>query len=117
MGVENKMSQNALLIDHEFCTGCHSCEIACRNAKGITRGKWGIKLTEVGPFKLSPDKWEWIYLPVPTQLCDLCKDRTAEGKKPACVHHCLSLCMDYGPVEEMAKKMAEKGSKVSMFIP
>ena len=26
--------RNGLLIDYEFCTGCHSCEVACRNARG-----------------------------------------------------------------------------------
>ena len=25
------MPKYALLIDYEYCTGCHSCEIACRN--------------------------------------------------------------------------------------
>jgi Fe-S-cluster-containing dehydrogenase component len=111
------MAQMSLLIDYEYCTGCHTCEVACRNAKQIPRGKWGIKLTQVGPFKLGDDKWEWTYIPVPTDLCDLCGDLTSEGKKPACVHHCMALCMEFGTVEEMASKMTEKGKKVSMFIP
>ena len=25
------MTQKALYIDYEFCSGCHSCEVACRN--------------------------------------------------------------------------------------
>lgn len=111
------MSENALLINYEYCTGCHSCELACRNAKGIPRGKWGIKLTEVGPFKLDSDTWEWLYMPVPTELCDLCEDRVAEGKKPSCVHHCLAECIEFGTVDEMAQRMKELGKKVTVFKP
>jgi len=42
------MARNGLLIDTEYCTGCHSCEVACKNEHHIPRGQWGIKLTEVG---------------------------------------------------------------------
>lgn len=111
------MSKNGLLIDYEYCTGCHSCEVSCKNEHNIPRGQWGIKLTQVGPFQIDADKWEWNYVPVPTQLCDLCEQRTAKGEVPACVLHCLGGCMQYGPVEELAKKAAEKGSKVAIFVP
>lgn len=114
------MSQKALLINYEYCTGCHACEVACRNAKQIPRGKWGIKLTKT-VFKVDSndvrDTWEYTSLPYPTQMCDLCADRVAEGKKPACVHHCNSLCMEYGTIEEMAKRATEIGKAVSIFIP
>jgi len=111
------MSRYGLLIDYEYCTGCHSCEVACKNEHKLARGKWGIKLTEVGPWEVTPGKFEWNYIPVPTQLCDLCANRVAEGKKPTCVHHCLGQCMEYGTLEELAKKAAEKGKKVTIFAP
>ncbi len=110
---------NALLIDHEYCTGCRSCEIACRNAHEDTIGsqQWGIHVHEEGPWKLSDNKWEWEYLPFPTHLCDLCAERVKEGRKPACVHHCLALCMEYGTVEEMAKRAEELGRNAVLFVP
>ena len=111
------MSKIGLLIDFEYCTGCHSCEVACRNEKEIGLGKWGIKLTEVGPFEIGNGEWEWSYIPVPTKLCDLCEDRIAEGKKPACVHHCPASVMDFGPIEELVKKMEAKEKKVTIFLP
>ena len=109
---------NALLIDHEYCTGCRSCEIACRNAHEDTIGsqQWGIHVHEEGPWKLSDNKWEWEYLPFPTHLCDLCAERTAKGKQPSCVHHCLAGVMQYGPVEELARELAEKPNQV-LFVP
>ena len=33
-----------LLIDYEYCTGCYSCEVACKNELKLPHGKWGIKL-------------------------------------------------------------------------
>ncbi len=111
------MSRNGLLINYEYCTGCHSCEVACKMELKLPLGKHGIQLAKNGPFKLSDagDKWELTYVPVPTQLCDLCGDRVAMGKKPSCVHHCQSACIEFGPVEELAKKMTD--ARMVLFTP
>ena len=66
---------NGLLIDYNFCTGCHSCEMACKVEHGFAEG------------------------------CDLCAERVGEGRLPTCVHHCQGLCMYYGPVEDLARQM------------
>ena len=95
-----------LLIDYEFCTGCHACEVACKVEKGLAEGEFGIKLAEIGPWKLDgTKKWEWDFLPMPTQRCDLCQERIDAGKVPSCVHHCQSLAMEFGTIEELAKKV------------
>ena len=68
------MTQHGLLIDYEFCTGCHACEVACKVEKNLGEGEFGIKLAEIGPWKLDgAKKWEWDFLPMPTQRCDLCR--------------------------------------------
>ena len=38
-----------LLIDYEYCTGCHSCEVACREEHSFGIGTFGIKVMEDGP--------------------------------------------------------------------
>lgn len=111
------MTDKALLFNYQYCSGCHSCEIACRSHLGLDLGQWGIKVAEVQPFKMPDGRMEWIYQPVPTQLCDLCADRVEAGEKPACVHHCLSFCISYGTVDEMAAKAKELGGRVSLFLP
>ena len=100
------MSQQALLIDYEFCTGCHACEVACKVEKNLKEGEFGIKLAQIGPWIIDEenDKWEFDFVPIPTQRCDLCADRVKAGKVPSCVHHCQSLVMEFGDVEELAKK-------------
>ena len=98
-----------ILINYEFCTGCHSCEVACKKHLELPAGEFGIKLSETGPFeyagKTGADHWEWTYLPVMTKACDMCEDRTAKGKLPMCVQHCQAWCMYYGEVEELAAKI------------
>lgn len=105
---------NGILINYEFCTGCHSCEVACRNELGLTHGEFGIKLTEVGPYKYKHDRgtdesqWEWTYMPVITKACNMCAPRTEAGKLPSCVQVCQAWCIYTGEVEDLAKRMDGK---------
>lgn len=110
------MARYGLLIDYEFCTGCHTCEMACKMEHQLSTGKWGIQIKEVGPWKISDDKWQYAYLPVPTDMCDLCGERVAQGKEPACVHHCQAEVMRFGPVKELVEEMDGK-SKTVLFAP
>lgn len=114
------MAKNGLLIDYTYCTGCHSCEVACKNHLGLKTGKWGIKLVEVGPFVVqqgTPDKFEWVQMPVPTSLCDMCVDEVEKGYRPMCALHCMGACIDYGTVEELAAKMATRNGKQTLYMP
>ena len=77
---------NGLLIDYEWCTGCHTCEIACQQEHGfaprnvLEKGKVGISPYEIGPHDLGNGRFQYEFLPVPTALCDLCADRVRERK-------------------------------------
>ena len=105
-----------LPIDYEFCSGCHTCEVACREALDLGTGQFGIKILQDGPRELADGKWEYNYLPMPTSLCDLCAERTAIGKPPSCVMHCPGHCMYFDTVEELAKLAAEKKNR-ALFTP
>ena len=112
------MAEYGLLIDYEYCTGCQSCEVACKEEHGFPVGKWGIRVFDDGPWQMNEqaDTWNWNKIPVPTDLCDLCADRTAAGREPTCVHHCLAACMTYGPIAELAVELAEKPKQV-LWVP
>jgi len=103
-----------ILVDYENCTGCHSCEVACKTEHNLLKGQYGIQITEIGPWQAGEDKWEWTYMPVLTNLCNMCVSRTKDGKLPSCVHHCQAWCMDYGKIEELAKKM-NKPSRMALL--
>ncbi|MBS6975765.1 MULTISPECIES: 4Fe-4S binding protein [Gordonibacter] len=108
------MTEYGMLIDYEWCTGCHSCETACQMEHHLPVGQFGIKLNEIGPFEYAPDRWQLSYVPVPTDLCDFCAERQAKGKLPTCQHHCQAQCLEVGPIDELAKKIASK-KKLVLF--
>lgn len=105
-----------LLINYEYCTGCHTCEVACKKELHLPTGDWGIKLMQDGPRKNHMGKWEYTYLPLPTNLCNLCENRVAEGRLPTCVHHCQGGIMFYDTVDKLAEMMADRPRSV-IFAP
>ena len=107
------MGRYGLLIDYEFCSGCQSCEVACKQEHGYPVGKWGIRVFDDGPWVIEePHNWNWHKIPVPTKLCDLCADRVEAGREPTCVHHCLANVMKFGAVEELCKELEKKPNQV-----
>lgn len=112
------MTKYAMIIDYKYCTGCHTCEVACRQERQIeSQEEWGIKLSEFGPMKQGGE-WYWDYVPVPSNLCNLCEDRLAEGKRAACAHHCLAQCMEVVPVAEVPDQLEKLGAGgVAVFMP
>ncbi|MDJ0766111.1 MAG: oxidoreductase [Myxococcota bacterium] len=105
-----------LLIDYDFCTGCHACEVACaQEFKRKAKREKGIRVLEIEQ-RLTEDKAYLTYLPFPTERCVLCKHLTKKGENPACVKACLAACMTYGPIDELAQKLAQK-PKMALWTP
>jgi Fe-S-cluster-containing dehydrogenase component len=108
------MPRNGLLIEYEYCTGCHACEVACKQEHNFSGGMCGIRVDEF--VTAGPDKVHVDFVPVTTRFCDLCAERTSRGEQPACVKHCQATCMAYGPVTTLAKAM-EKKPRTLIFAP
>jgi Fe-S-cluster-containing dehydrogenase component len=108
------MARNGLLIQQEWCTGCHACEVACKQEHNFPVGVCGIRVDEVimnGPEKVSVD-----YTPIVTRYCDLCSTRVSGGNEPACVKHCQATCMKYGKISDLVKEQ-EKQPGSSLWLP
>jgi Fe-S-cluster-containing dehydrogenase component len=108
------MARNGLLIQHEWCTGCHACEVACKQEHKYPVGTSGIKVYEMEA--TVADKVYVDFMPVVTRFCDLCADRVKKGDAPACVKHCQATCMTYGPVATLAKEQ-EKQPHSALWEP
>ncbi len=97
-----------LLIDYEYCTGCHACEVACaqeyRREAGTIKG---IEVLEVEQ-KLPMNRAYLAYIPFPTELCTLCPHYAEKDMEPPCVSQCMASCMKHGRIEELAKEMSKK---------
>ena len=107
-----------LLIDYTWCTGCHTCEMACRKEHGLADDDYGIKIAEFVWQKgtgerdwQDPAQWQYTYVPIPLDACDLCAERVSKGKLPSCVHHCQARCISFGDVEDLAKELAESPNR------
>lgn len=108
------MAKKALLINYEYCTGCHACEVACKQEHGYPAGLGGIMVKDLT--HESSDRVQVDFLPIPTEMCDLCAARTRAGESPACVKHCMSACMMFGDVSELAR-IAETMPRSAIFVP
>ena len=99
-----------LYIDYDWCSGCHACELACKQEHDLKTDQWGIRVVERS--YRTADRITIEYVPIPTEYCNFCMARVKEGKSPACVHHCMTKCMDFGPMEEMTKLASKKKKTV-----
>lgn len=98
----------AFIVDLDRCTGCYACEIACKDENDLAPSVRRVRVDsiEVGEFNR-------FYIPVFTlekrgvEACTLCPQLQAEGRRPACVHNCLTNALFFGESSEMEEK-AEK---------
>ena len=72
------MAQLGFFFDGSRCTGCKTCVVACKETHDLPVGKWGIRVFDDGPWQKDDsgeggDCFNWNKIPVPTDLCDLCK--------------------------------------------
>ncbi len=88
--------------------------MACKQEHDHPAGLWGIMVKDLT--RQTIDRVQVDFLPFPTDLCDLCARRTAAGEKPACVKHCMSGCMSYGELDELAQAMEEM-PKSALYVP
>lgn len=116
MSANTSKSTKGIIIQYDYCDGCHACEMACKQEHGLAPDQYGIKVDTYGPKKIGEGKWDYFNMPMFTGLCDMCVKRTAVGKLPACVHHCRPKVMEYGDVEELAAKLA-RIPKCVLFAP
>lgn len=108
--------EKALLIDYEYCLGCSECETACMASHGHGPEALGVKVTKLGPWRTRDGSWQYDFVPIPTDWCDLCADRVSKGNRPVCARRCQYGVITYGTVDELAVMMKTK-SKMLLFTP
>lgn len=91
VGAIEKHENGAVTWDTKKCIGCRYCMVAC-------------------PFQIPSFQYN---TPIEPEIrkCDLCFERTKEGKLPACVEVCPVEAITYGPRNELIKIAREKIKK------
>ncbi len=97
VGAIVKTPQGPVTYDAEKCLGCRYCMAAC-------------------PFNIP--KFEWASANPRIRKCDLCADRLAQGKLPACVAACPAGALTFGARKELiAEAQARIGSQPDKYVP
>ena len=110
------MTLMGMKVEVDYCTGCEVCILACQQEHGYEPEQFGVRVTKLGPLHINEAEkvYQYDFIPQFTQWCDLCAERTGKGKQPTCVQHCQAQCLEWGSIEELAKKMGSKDILVAM---
>lgn len=103
------MARYGLLFDARYCVGCMACTVACKQEHSYDAETWGIQVSEL--IYTKPDgKVQVEFAPYPTDLCTMCAARLAgaEDDRPACVRCCMTQCITYGTLGELALQMEDQ---------
>jgi Fe-S-cluster-containing dehydrogenase component len=108
------MTTPGILINLQRCTGCWTCSLACKVAYNLADDEWWQFVRTMGngsgidrPAGVWPNlSMSWI--PVHTQDCTLCGERTEEGLDPYCVHNCPNNAMTYGDLDDAGGQVAKE---------
>jgi Fe-S-cluster-containing dehydrogenase component len=95
----------AFLVDLDRCIGCYACEIGCKDENDLAPGVRRVKVNAV-----DAGEFNRFYVPVfemegrGVGACTLCPQLQAEGRRPACVHNCLTNALHFGDAAEIGAK-------------
>jgi Fe-S-cluster-containing dehydrogenase component len=78
------MSKNIILVDLDRCTGCHTCEIACKTEN---EGKQYVDVAQWGP-EILGGEMRTFYIPLMSGPSDDCRERLASGLDTPCMSVC-----------------------------
>ncbi len=97
--ITKEQDSGLVLVDTESCLGKENCEL-CLQACPYDVPQFGMKQN------------------AKMQKCNLCPDRVAEGRNPACVDACPVRALDAGPMEELQAKYGSTGDAVGFsYVP
>lgn len=105
----NNSQSVGMLLNAERCTGCYSCQAACREANQVP---YDEKWLEVIRRKPSPveGKLQLYHLMAP--VLDQCAKCIEHENPPLCVRVCMANCLYVAPVEKLVPLLKEKGNWV-----
>jgi len=109
---ELKKSQYGMLIDYEYCTGCKTCVVACKQEYKHEAGKIGGVEVQEFIHRLPNGKLYLTYMPFFTEVCVFCTKRVKDGLEPACVKHCMANILTFGEIDDLRKEIPKKRKSI-----
>jgi anaerobic dimethyl sulfoxide reductase subunit B (iron-sulfur subunit) len=106
--------QVGLVVNLELCIGCLACEVACKQERDLPGGKNGIIVRTLGPYELEGEL-AMDFLPLATEECNLCAERTLEGARPFCAEICPTQALDLHDEEEILNVIRERKDRYQVL--
>lgn len=98
------MAQYGFYFDAENCTGCHTCQVACKDAHDLPVGtNYRVVRTFTTGSGFAPSIY---HISMPVAGCDLCKGALGGYDHMACVASCPQRAIEYGDLDELRAKHA-----------
>src|SRR5207248_8079078 len=91
-----------VVVQEDICNGCGYCIPAC--PFGVLDRRELPTEDRPGPLAGKPDGRVW--------KCTLCYDRLKGGHEPACAHACPTQSIQFGPLDELRERAAERLEQV-----
>jgi len=99
-----------MLVDLDFCTGCFSCQTACREVDHYSYDETWMQVVRRGPV-LVDGKLRLYHLLAPS--LDKCANCLEEDAAPLCAKVCMASALFVAPLEELIPML---GTKNAMLI-
>ena len=91
-----------VVVQEDVCNGCGYCVPAC--PFGVIDRREVPTADRPAPFTGAPDGRVW--------KCTLCYDRVKGGHEPACAKACPTKSIQFGPLDELRERAAERLEKL-----
>lgn len=107
-----KASTIGMLLDLDMCTGCYTCQTACRETNHYGYDEQWMQVVRRDPYFID-GKLRMYHLVAPSlDKCGLCYQNDPD---PLCVKTCSSAALFVGPLDELTAMM--KGRHAALFGP
>ncbi|MBN1106716.1 MAG: hypothetical protein JXL84_25160 [Deltaproteobacteria bacterium] len=100
--------REALVANLDLCMGCLACEVACKQEHRLAEGEKWMRVITLGPVEIDGEL-AMDFLPSPTERCDLCEARRAEGKRAFCAEVCPTRALSVQQETELSKMLRIDG--------
>ncbi len=98
-----------MLLDAERCTGCYSCQSACRDTNQVPFSERWLEVIRRKPVFVDGELRMYHLLAPELDKCAVCVQREYP---PLCERVCMASCLFVAPVEKLEPIMKKKGKWV-----
>lgn len=102
-----------VLLNAERCTGCYSCQSACREANQVPFEEKWLEVVRRKPVMIDGELSLYHLIAPPLDKCASCVEHE---NPPLCVRVCMATSLFVAPVEKLLPMLKNKGKWV-LYAP